>query len=172
MKILFLDIDGVLNSAATISRNHFNPDYLAESKSHVHRYGSCTCWPDSKLVSRLNDILVRTDAEVVVSSTWRLDGRQKIAAACRDFGLCKSIKGITPRMNSYRGEEIKWWLEFCPYNSDIHSAVILDDDSDMGEMSPLLVQTSHSHGIQLGHVIAATEILESPISWRERINQI
>jgi HAD domain in Swiss Army Knife RNA repair proteins len=55
MKIIFLDIDGVLNCKGTPNPRKF--PYIV----------------DPKLLNRLQRLLERTGAEVVLSSTWRYD---------------------------------------------------------------------------------------------------
>ena len=57
MKIIFLDVDGVLNNAD-------------DSDYHVHK-GGCDFY-SPKCVSLLNQITGATGAKIVVSSTWRL----------------------------------------------------------------------------------------------------
>src|SRR5258706_13213658 len=59
MKTLFLDIDGVLNSA----------DYMLHRK-HLPRPTRYNI--DTLTVPRLNEITSRTGARLVISSTWRL----------------------------------------------------------------------------------------------------
>src|ERR1700709_1279552 len=62
MKVIFLDIDGVLNSTHTANPRSF--PYIV----------------DPELVTRLKDVLAKTGAEVVLSSTWRYDPVGVLAA--------------------------------------------------------------------------------------------
>jgi HAD domain in Swiss Army Knife RNA repair proteins len=55
MKVIFLDVDGVLNSKKTPNPGKF--PYIV----------------DPILLSRLLELLRLTDAKIVLSSTWRLD---------------------------------------------------------------------------------------------------
>jgi hypothetical protein len=55
MKIIFSDVDGVLNCSRTPNPRRF--PYIAEPK----------------LVARLHTVLARTGAQVVLTSTWRYD---------------------------------------------------------------------------------------------------
>jgi HAD domain in Swiss Army Knife RNA repair proteins len=55
MKIIFSDIDGVLNCSGTPNPRKF--PYIAEPK----------------LVARLHTVLERTEAQIVLTSTWRYD---------------------------------------------------------------------------------------------------
>lgn len=111
MKIIFLDIDGVLN-------NHF--DY--------ERYGFE--YVDSGLVEVLKGIVFATKAEIVLSSTWRINDSDRafIRSALRYKYL--DFIGITPYLKSKpRAEEIKLWLQDNPH---VVKFAILDDSGDAG----------------------------------------
>lgn len=137
-KVIFLDIDGVLNHVHTQERHRgcigINPVFVA----------------------RLNEITDRTDAKLVISSTWRLDGWDEVTDALREAGVTGEIIGMTPRLppretfvSALRGDEIQAWLDdFGP----IDRFVILDDDSDMAHLVPFLVQTEWMMGLQPKHV--------------------
>ena len=105
MKILFLDIDGVVNCESTAQRHRgaigIDP-YMA------------------LLVAR---IVERTGAKVVLSSTWRLwaDARDEVRSQVCDFiDSTSSIAGAS------RGEEIQDWIDLHP---EITKYAILDDDT-------------------------------------------
>lgn len=156
MKVIFLDIDGVLNTRAsmTASQEHDLPGYGAD--------GWCP-----KTVVALKKILAATDAKIVISSTWRFQLRPKkthrplIASFDWDgesprCELHRAFKmhdlpiwlDVTPDHQELRGRggEIQEWLDAHP---DVESYVILDDDSDMLEKQlPCFVQTSfHGEGL-------------------------
>jgi len=126
MKIIFLDVDGVLNSV----QDRFS--WTIESDKHL---------------ILLACIVRRTNAKIVVSSSWRncslLDTLKK---RLNDFSMsiydktCCSEHGI-------RGLEIKEWLD---NHNDIESFVILDDEAfDIKEHFPNnFVQTSMKVGLQ------------------------
>ena len=118
MKIIFLDIDGVLNSSAY--RTQMGMRYFSEII-------------DQRKMLLLKHIVEETGAEVVLSSTWRkfwnpgesqLDpAGQHIQQIFRDYGLW--IHSKTPVLEkSGRNEEIQAWLSQNPY---IDGYVILDD---------------------------------------------
>lgn len=135
-RILFLDIDGVLNSAEWFLR--MNRDAL--SREPIHNM------LDPECVRRLNGLLEKSRAQVVVSSSWRiLHSVSEIEAALKTVGFVGSIIGSTPKYLGCRGAEIaKWlWVEGRA-ESDI---AILDDDSDMAHLTPFLVRTSWSIGL-------------------------
>lgn len=72
--------------------------------------------------------------------------------------------GITPdgsRMHAERrvtrGSEIACWLS--DHAAQIESIAILDDDDDMGVLTPWLVRTTFERGLQREHVEQAVELL-------------
>lgn len=116
-KIIFLDIDGVLNCATTTQRHH-------------GLFGM-----DPGMIELLGDIVEKTGADIVLTSTWRLvsDWRETIKLC----GLALTVIDRTPHMPAppgkgieycERGKEIAAWLKD---NQPIEKYVILDDDSDM-----------------------------------------
>jgi hypothetical protein len=121
MKIIFLDIDGVLN----------NYDTLGEGLG---------CWEPS-LVKILKKIIKETDAEIVLSSTWRRIERYR--------NIIKNDMKInfidkTPTMWEKRGIEIQSWLNDNP---GVEKFIILDDDSDMVHLMSHLLQTDGEFGL-------------------------
>lgn len=154
MKILFLDIDGVLNS-----------------HDFWKRCQELGIVPDDKVdplaVERLNRLVDATGAKIVVSSTWRLPyvwNRQlgMLATLLQRAGIKGEVIGMTPdHQKSYgRGGEIQaWMLQARQDNIDIESFVILDDDNDMDHLMGYLVQTKMTDGLQDHHVETAIQIL-------------
>ncbi len=123
-KIIFLDIDGVLNSHAWWQeREKLAPDC---SREDFHRNEF-----DPKAVKMFNELVQATGAEVVLSSVWRLheDNRQ----AVRDNGI--EFSDVTGECTSrIRGAEILMWVrDNVPgYYKDYKlTYAIIDDDSDM-----------------------------------------
>jgi hypothetical protein len=137
MKIIFLDVDGVLNSV----QDRFS--WTIESDMHL---------------ILLACIVRRTDAKIVVSSSWRncslLDTLKK---RLNDFSM--SIYGKTKDIGE-RGLEIKEWLD---NHNDIESFVILDDEVfDIKEHFPNnFVQTSMKVGLQKEDVEKCIAILSN-----------
>lgn len=113
MKTIFLDIDGVLNSAWTLERERG------------------TFGIDKKMAVIFKHILRSTGAKVVLSSSWRLHKEHREIVRKK---VCRFID-CTPHMplmggaeQMERGKEIKAWLDKHP---EVTSYAILDDDSDM-----------------------------------------
>ena len=123
MKILSLDVDGVLNS---------------------HKTGGMYALKRPCL-QRLQHIVRDTECHIVLSSTWRKD-EYAFRRLRRVFAYRKiQILGTTPVLHTVRGEEIKAWLEAHP---DVTRYAILDDDSDMlVEQLPNFFQTDGEYGI-------------------------
>lgn len=151
MKALFLDVDGVLNH-----RGVFVPSNGA----------SPLC---EKCVERLADLVERTAASVVLSSTWRLGGeRSSHVHKLKDAGVLDRahddwrtkelpLDDDTP-WRFRRGGEIAEWLSRHP---EVTSYAIVDDDSDMlPEQFPFFVQTTFDAGLQDEHVERIVSILE------------
>lgn len=124
LKILFLDVDGVLNSA---DRRANEPGDILYG-----RLGSL-CGIDRTLLGYLKDILREVpDLKIVVSSTWRLFHMNDLKWAFRKEGIdwWNIVIGKTPRSNvGYRGKEIQAWIKENVEES--FSFAIVDDDADM-----------------------------------------
>ena len=128
-KLIFLDIDGVLNH-----RMYY------EEKSQDKRYkevGWPMCDISERSVDILNDLINKTGAKVVISSTWRKSRSQfHIAHLLGNAGFIGEVIGCTPRLTAQcskavpRGFEIEVWLSDNRRGKNI-KYIILDDDSDM-----------------------------------------
>ena len=78
MKIIFLDIDGVLNHEAFYKERY---ERVQNGEKLNHPYSEI----DSNSVTNLNSLIADTDAKVVISSTWRHSGIDY----CKDVMLFK-----------------------------------------------------------------------------------
>lgn len=117
MKIIFLDIDGVLNSWESFKE--FKTMWILSPEN----------------IKQLNRIIEATGAKIVISSSWR--NCKEIKDNLNDYlindcGIKGEIIGKTPLVSFHRrrGLEIKTWLDDWQGES-IEQFVILDDDSDM-----------------------------------------
>ena len=123
MKVLFLDIDGVLNNTRT--EKSFG-DLMAI---------------DPAMAALVQRIVRNTGCEIVLSSSWRLfqNGRDEI-----ERKICK-FADITPILHAPRGYEIKVWLTLHP---EIQHYAILDDaDSILPEHRANFFQTAWESGL-------------------------
>ncbi len=149
MKIIFLDIDGVLNSDAY-------------DKERGAKDGNI----DVSRLPLLKSLIDETGAKTVLSSSWR-EHWEKDEALLSDTGkdLINTFRqaGIeifdkTPVMSS-RSEEISHWLSLHP---ETEGFVILDDNIfGWGGLSESLVRTSKKigRGLEEEHIKEATRIL-------------
>lgn len=158
MDIIFLDFDGVLNSA----ESHFLNEDL---KKHI--------WGiDSRNVIFLNELVKDSGASIVVSSSWRLMGTlNELQAILEKHGLMKDVViGVTDDLRGYRGEEIQKWLDEHP---EVTNYVILDDSSDMlPSQIEHFVRTSNVSGFSLTHLRAAAEILNPDSKLATRLDKM
>lgn len=136
-KLIFLDIDGVLN----------NQIFYAKRKEHFQTTGvdlvEGTHAIDPINMAHLNDLCGITEAKVVISSTWRLGKSvDELREIFDEAGFKGDIIGKTPRLNYKetgdsveRGAEIRYWMKETAnrtrHNGLFKDYVILDDDSDM-----------------------------------------
>ena len=161
MKIIFLDIDGVIC-------NH------EQWKKHVILDGEYLHEFDSAAVKLLNELTDKTQAKFVISSTWRFKGVDILKKHFPQQGVTGEILDRTPSLrhviNAQRGDEIQMWLDENK-DKEIESFVILDDDNDMKHLLPKLVQTLWINqengelieGLRQNHVDKAFDILNKPI---------
>jgi hypothetical protein len=162
MKIIFLDIDGVINSAyewVPMSERKGNPDsYLWDLDDLMPKY-----------IKRLNEIIEATDAKVVISSSWRIQYEHtKIEFMLKEQGFVGEVIGETPQFNRTpdgvpqdRGDEIKFWVNT---HDDIDAFVILDDidyDGITEYYYPQFVHIKKSTGLLPKHVERAIQILNA-----------
>ena len=145
MKVVFLDIDGTLNSSSFLyGKGERFSSTQADEKI------------DPEAVRRLNEITDRTGASIVVSSAWRVGKRvADLRGLLKRHGVTGQVVGATPVNDRIRGDQIASWMA----NRDVESFVILDDDRDMGDLTWALVKTTHALGLQDEHVAQAIEIL-------------
>lgn len=158
MKIIFLDIDGVL-----VTGEYLN-EMVEVNGHHFHRFARTP-------VFQLNKITKETGAEIVISSSWRCDGErwEALLEHFKNQGVDKRPIGKTPRLErkngsglflaSQRGYEIKTWLG---YGDDIESFVAIDDDSDMDDIKDNFVLVKNGMwrgGMGESHAGKAIEIL-------------
>lgn len=129
MKIIFLDVDGVLNCQLFYTGRDLKQEG-GYTENNICR----------ERVSWLNDLCKETGAKVVISSTWRM-GRaiEELKEIFLEVGATFEIIDKTPvlRDDAYvRGNEIAKWIKdndelIGEAYYDYKDYVIIDDDSDM-----------------------------------------
>ena len=162
-KILFLDIDGVLNTALFHNK--------VEREKMQDKYGYTF---DPAAVKNLKLIFDETGAELVISSSWKYMGLAKLREMWKMRNLPGKIADITPDITSkeflsnadfesmnyqsFRGQEINGWMML--HGKDVSHYAILDDMYDMlPEQQPHLVWIDSEVGITGGNAAQAIMIL-------------
>lgn len=135
MKVLFLDIDGVLNSARSCVANHGYPHSFDQNQITMF---------DHIAVGLIRGLCVKGDVSVVVSSAWRVLHHWEAIGK----GLDLPTIGATPQLLGERGGEIAEWLKDHP---EVTQYAIVDDDDDMlPEQRPFFVKTNGMDGLMFG----------------------
>lgn len=162
MKVVFLDVDGVLNTEETFERNY--QEYLTTKvkKEPI----------DEIRVRYLKEIIDKTGAKIVLSSSWRrhceFEGRKIISKESHMAYLIQLLEKYDLYLyditgydrDGNRGNEIKEWLE----QNMVESFVVLDDS--IADLQPFidreLIRTSFSGdeaGLCQKHIDMAIEKL-------------
>jgi hypothetical protein len=151
MRVIFLDIDGVLNSV----------DWMMRGGSEIINYEDGGTQLDPKAVTLLESIVKNSGAKVVISSTWRrMYGYEQVAVFLRRHGFTGEVIGETPYFyepGKVRGDEIQAWLDEHP---EVKYFAILDDDSDMAHLMGRLVHTKYPHGLLPEHEPKILQLLQ------------
>lgn len=156
MKVIFLDIDGVL---VTYKEIHSRSRDIVNG---MHIFNKAC-------VDRLNKLVEDSGAELVLSSSWRVFGLEAFNEHASNQGILKLPIDITPSLDSktesgiyiakQRGHEIKAWLDKYP---DVTHYAILDDNTDMDTVRDnfVFVKDGMSTGLQDHHVEKVLKLLE------------
>jgi hypothetical protein len=147
MKYLFLDIDGVLNTGQY--SNYLVENGLCETDADGYLF-------DPEAVQNLEYIIEATDAKIIITSTWRLDGDMQ--ALWHNRNLAGEVVGVTPTVQKekaigkikiwygHRGMEIEEWFRsnaIVPYKY----AILDDEDDYLPHQSAHLILTDPMTGI-------------------------
>lgn len=142
-RIIFLDIDGVLNDSRYIDA--VLERYEREGVEPPDVVSALAAILDPVRVERLNRIVAATGAEVVAATSWRealTDA--ELNEALRRRGFASIVVDRTPEGPTGRGRQIAAWLE---KQDDVDGFVILDDDDDMEPVAHRAVRTDHMRGL-------------------------
>jgi len=134
MKVIFLDIDGVLN---VIGQGH-------------DKYGKIF---HKHFEDNLKWIIDSTGAKIVISSSWRKNGLEEMKSMWLDRNLPGELIDTTPSLYLKKGGSIRFWnnkllekptpkirgysiprgceIEYWLKENKVDNYVILDDDNDM-----------------------------------------
>ena len=146
MKVIFLDIDGVLNSDEYVDRVKKTDIQGIERDIDIEKV---------KLLKRAID---ETGAKVVLSSTWRYTKNASyLKGLLANYGIRVDS---TPYIQDKRGLEIKKWLS---ENQGVEDFLIIDDeifDSFDEELMKKLVKISNGNGRSLGEGLLPKDVNE------------
>ena len=156
MKIIFLDIDGVLN------------DRYTEETFEGFVFVS-----DEKILL-LKEIVEATDAQIVLTSTWRKGWFYKDHDSTYNGEEVWLFEALQEKLNEYgielldyteqlghRGEEISKWLK-THKGDEVEAYIVLDDmdESELHQHSAHFIQTDFEEGLTEAHVEQALRLLD------------
>ena len=140
--IIFLDFDGVVETIYWDKKE----DGSFTLNSHKLGHNELN---NKQAIGWLNELYSHIPYDVVISSTWRISmSLEQLQDLLINSGFNPNIKviGITPILHQQRGLEIQEWIDENNFNGKF---IIIDDDSDMCHLLPLLVRCD----CQLGFTI-------------------
>jgi len=147
MKIIFLDIDGVLNSADYYKK-------VAKKGKDWNRFNPLAV----EIIKRL---VVEFNSEIVITSSWRFGAVKELKNELIKSGLIKHLHKdwktpvIHPSSQS-RGNEIRTWLE---NHKQVDNYIIIDDDDNiLNEQMGNFIKTDINEGITEKHYYSARDI--------------
>lgn len=147
MKLLFLDVDGVLNNLEVLSASR-----SSDPLGGVH-------------LKLLKTLVAATDCKIVISSTWRMFpeslGSLKVAFEEHDIPLWIDCTPVI--QNVPRSQEILSWLKSNLTANAVAVGIDDDEDIDIGEDHGLSVKfkpikTCFDHGL-------TQEAVQEAIDW-------
>lgn len=181
-KIIFLDIDGVLNGSNFFIHYFYKIMYKLKLGELAHKVVDIFGVHETK-VKRLSKIVKATGAKIVMSSSWRHgwkryqsnpddpkapDDLRKLDRLFKKYGI--EVIDITGYdSEGRRGVEILQWL--ARHESEVYSFCIIDDEKfDIESLfSDRLVYTNGKNyrtgywGLRHKHISQAIEIMSKPI---------
>lgn len=170
-RYVFIDFDGVLNT----ERHH--SELVSSGQKCSDQYGPLF---DPVAVGNLKRIVDETEAEIVIISSWKLEGVERMMELWKVRKMPGVLAGCTPDCISGmdllninledpaavanlagKGNEVKQWLkENAPKKTDGYRYVILDDVPDfLPEQKENYIQISPVVGITAGDAKKAIEII-------------
>lgn len=176
MKVIFLDIDGVLN---------YLPDRPRETVPNFVQQDERCYGLNPALVAQLKRIIEATDAKIVISSSWRhfhdylpyqpkRDWRDVLAERLgmprKSIIIGETPTLVTRRMDEYgtskytlRGREIRQWLEENKkrFNTPITYCILDDEVDDITSVlgKKRVIHVNYKQGLTDSDVTKAIRIL-------------
>lgn len=155
MKLIFLDFDGVMDTA------YYSHVLGKEGLPGSDEYGAVF---DPNCVKNLKEIIDKTGAEIVVTSSWKtLMSYEDVLNMWEQRSLPGCVIDVTPSPSGcrYRGDEIDAWLKECKEDCQY---VIMDDIDERNfnehQLHRLIVVNPY-HGLDKEAAEKAIELLRS-----------
>jgi hypothetical protein len=155
--IVLLDLDGVLNSKASVARS------LIRRLEHPSEIGPVNEDLCPECCSNFRLVLKQfPEARIVITSSWRLSfSLDELRIKLIDYGIDGSrVIGSTPLIHESqhpRGDDITAWLEIHP---EVTSYVIIDDNDDMTTHMDHLVKTDYAIGLTRANAVEVIRKLQ------------
>jgi hypothetical protein len=150
LKIIFLDIDGVLNSK----------EYYKKVNMKIDNWDRF----DPETVKLIKALVQEFNARIVITSSWRFGAKDLLFKELKKSQLLKHLykSWETPMIyGGTRGQEIKQWLDKHP---EVNGYVILDDRDDMlAEQLAFVIKTDLNTGLKQENYESARSILSGII---------
>jgi len=174
MKLIFLDIDGVLNTIEWLDKFQHPDDRPPTGEENLQRDRLQTRFPkensnewlfrlrmiDPAKVRMVADMVKKTGAKIVISSSWRkVVTPEQFDALLAEHGMPEgtvigetlhSLSSDKFSRDQPRGHYIHEYLQRCGH--DVTHFVVLDDDARMGMVVHRYVRTYLEHGLTDDHV--------------------
>ena len=168
---MFIDFDGVLNT------ERYHSELVSSGQKCSDQYGPLF---DPVAVGNLKRIVDETEAEIVIISSWKLEGVDRMVSLWKARKMPGVLAGCTPDCISGmdllnvnledsatfanlagKGNEVKQWLrENAPKKADGYRYVILDDVPDfLPEQMENYIQVDSRIGITEDNVVKSVEKL-------------
>lgn len=170
-KIIFLDIDGVLNPIHYMNAmgklHSASHNEIKSMDDYGHLFLDHNC-------DALKHIIDSTGAGIVISSTWRMSGLNIMREMWKKRSIVGEIVDITPNENDLvkagvsefydticRGTEIDHWIKSKDFKG---TYCIIDDTRDMlDSQEPFFVNTNPYCGLTFKNAEKAIKILNAQI---------
>jgi hypothetical protein len=138
LRLIFLDIDGVLNSSV-----HLEFKALSMPDESIFLSLDPAASINQENLNLLHILVDKTQSQIVISSTWRkdryfVDPHASEAIKIEKFKdlfaqkgwINAPIIGTTPVLSGFRGQEVATFLDDFSRHHRIDDYLIFDDDSD------------------------------------------
>jgi hypothetical protein len=169
INVVFLDLDFVLNNTSFLQAAHKEVfgDKPRAVRADDHKK-LCQANIDPKAVSLLNDLLEKSEAKVVIHSSWKENWTMtEILVFLQNKGFKGEVIGMTQSLpenmkgcvDRRRAFEIANWLVESEKTMTVKSMVILDDEEIGLGFDECQVRTDPINGLTQFDVDKAVKIL-------------